>query len=270
MSKRGPHGFTLVELLVVIAIIEILAALLLPVLAKGKIRAQEMRCLSNLNQLSLAAKLYADDSNGQLVSCWPLGNGSTIPVNPYSWCPGWASTKPQDPVYGPAPEFSATNEYALRAGKLWDYVKTATVYRCSADNRNVGGLPVVLSYSMNAWMNGRTFGDPTGDSNFTTPEADSTLTYTFFRRESQLRQPAGIWCLIDEGESSINDSMFMVDMAEQNWIYDMPSDRHGQTYVITFADGHAEDYKMLAPRSNWIASNDPDWQRLKSETTLRR
>ena len=35
MSKRGPHGFTLVELLVVIAIIEILAALLLPVLAKG-------------------------------------------------------------------------------------------------------------------------------------------------------------------------------------------------------------------------------------------
>ena len=195
---KEPAAFTLIELLVVIAIIGVLAAMLLPVLARGKIRAQQIKCLSNLNQLSLAAKRYADDNQGRLVSAWPLGNGSDLVVNPYSWCPGWASTKPQDPVYWPAPQFSATNEYALRQGKLWDYVKLADVYRRPADNSQVGGLPVVRSYSMNAWMNGKSYGDPTGKSNFTTPQDDATLTYTSFRTENQISQPSKMWCLIGE------------------------------------------------------------------------
>jgi len=270
MLETRCRGFTLIELLVVIAIIAILASLLLPALSNGKIKAQQIKCLSNLNQLSLAAKMYADDSQGMLVSSWPLGNGSNVLVNPYSWCPGWASTKPQDPAYGPAPQFSATNEYALRQGKLWDYAKTASVYRCPADNRDIGVLPVVRSYSMNSWMNGKSYGDPTGKSNFTTPSEDATLTYTLFRKENQVAEPSKIWCLIDEDESSINDSMFMVDMGDQNTIYDMPSNRHGHTYVITFADGHVEGYKMLASRLNWNQSDDPDWNRLKEMTTVRK
>jgi len=240
------------------------------VLATGKVKAQQIKCLSNVNQLSLAAKMYADDSQGRLVSSWPLGNGTSIPVNPYSWCPGWASTKPQDLVYGPAPQFSATNEYALRQGKLWDYVKTAAVYRCPTDNRQIDGLSVVRSYSMSAWMNGKSYGDPTGKSNFTTPEKDATLTYTLFRRENQINQPSKMWVLIDEDESSINDSLFMVDMSEQNNIYDLPSNRHGQSYVITFADGHAEFNKLLASRLNWNQPDDPDWKRLKDMTTVRK
>ena len=214
--------------------------------------------------------MYADDDQGRLVSAWPLGNGSNLVVNPYSWCPGWASTKPQDPVYGPAPQFSATNEYALRQGKLWDYVKLADVYRCPADNSQVGGLPVVRSYSMNAWMNGKSYGDPTGKSNFTTPQDDATLTYTLFRTENQISQPSKMWCLIGEDESSINDSMFMVDMSDQNTIYDMPSNRHGQSYVITFADGHAELIETLASKLNWNLPDDPDWKRLKDMTTVRK
>jgi prepilin-type N-terminal cleavage/methylation domain-containing protein len=65
-NAQKRRGFTLIELLVVIAIIAILAALLLPVLAKAKAQGLQTQCLNNLKQICLGIQMYADD-NGDVL-----------------------------------------------------------------------------------------------------------------------------------------------------------------------------------------------------------
>src|SRR5262245_22458825 len=63
------RAFTLIELLVVIAIVAILAALLLPALAKAKAQSQNTICKSNMRQIALGILMYADENRDYLP--WP-------------------------------------------------------------------------------------------------------------------------------------------------------------------------------------------------------
>jgi len=87
-------GFTLIELLVVIAIIAILAALLLPALARAKQKGQQAVCLSNLKQIGLAFEMYLNDHESHFADRRDLKN--TLGYLPWTTWPasdprgGWA------------------------------------------------------------------------------------------------------------------------------------------------------------------------------------
>jgi prepilin-type N-terminal cleavage/methylation domain-containing protein len=112
-DDRLNRGFTLIELLVVIAIIAILAAILLPVLASAKAKAQRAQCMNQIRQLGLGITLFTTDNSdmfppaGEAKSTTMNGGGAGWQISWDSWINGY--------IGGNAPASQMTNgEYATQ------------------------------------------------------------------------------------------------------------------------------------------------------------
>jgi len=97
IGRGNKTGFTLIELLVVIAVIAILAALLLPALARAKQKGQQTVCLSNLKQIGLTFAMYLNDNRGRFPDRRDLKTSLPGGYRP------WTSWPPSDPRGGWAP-----------------------------------------------------------------------------------------------------------------------------------------------------------------------
>jgi len=132
-KMRRDGGFTLIELLVVIAIIIILAAILFPVFAKAKERANQTTCANNLKQLGIAAEMYQSDWDDVLV---PWGA-------PFAYTPPGHWPSLLDPYLR---QISQTILTGSSLGK---------VYRCpSAAEDEVAAWSAERSYGMNIYCGG--------------------------------------------------------------------------------------------------------------------
>jgi prepilin-type processing-associated H-X9-DG protein len=212
------------ELLVTIAIVAILAAMLLPVLAKGKLSAQRAACENNLQQLGVATELYWDDNGG---NCFNYNFGQTNSGNGQILWFGWLGTGAE-----------TTRPFDLSLGALFPYLNVSSVRLCPAFDSTVArfklkGTNVIFSYGYNGFLS---------------PSLPNLPPVNI----SQVKRPTEIALFADAAQ--VNDFQAPAShnnpMIEEWYSLDNPTNypsssyyphghfRHSQKANVTFCDGH--------------------------------
>jgi prepilin-type N-terminal cleavage/methylation domain-containing protein/prepilin-type processing-associated H-X9-DG protein len=257
-------AFTLIELLVVIAIIAILAAMLLPALAKAKDQAIQIQCVRNMKQLQLGWKLYGDDFQNYMLPNAPLTYG--VALSNYVWCPcadggeNWLAYPDN------------TNVLWYKQSILAPYeVNQLGVYRCPGDNINSANGQRIRSVSMNSQM-GWVYLD--GNSGLGVPTQPNYAGLQYYVKTTDLicPPPSLAFIFADETMFTLNDAW--MQMSATPAFPDAPAHYHGGGAGFSFADGHAESHAWKGPTlptlpynygktsggsDNDTTATDPDW-----------
>lgn len=124
---------------------------------------------------------------------------------------------------------TSTNPVPITSGQMFPYVRTLGVYRCPADKSMAFGTPRLRSVAISQAFHSTA--TPLGN-------------YLHYRRMGEIRNPSGIWVLIDENPVTINDAALGVSMtlpgATSATLIDSPAGYHLNASGLSFADGHSE------------------------------
>jgi prepilin-type N-terminal cleavage/methylation domain-containing protein/prepilin-type processing-associated H-X9-DG protein len=239
---QSQRAFTLIELLVVIAIIAILAAMLLPALAKAKEKAKTANCLSNLKQWALSEQTYATDfedgmpHDGMNPTTW--NTGDSIQQNAwFNLLPSYIGEKPLSNYTATATSVGSQNAeivpFPKRKGPIWSCPAAAM---SAGDLATVsgGGQDGFFSYNMNI------------DLKRDKADYSSTFPYPQMPKLANLAKPSDTVFMFDTCFSPstevVNSSPQFNSVNPANRWRSFAS-RHNLGGVINFLDGHAAYYK---------------------------